>query len=451
MDWAGAAIVDQSTLDEADLVVYAGGLPGSTISPALAERVVTDTQPTLWLGPNLGQVADIEPGFESSFGWMPTAERITDAIEVAYGDTDLPRDTLASPLSGARVLDPARAEILATATTLSGDEIPYAIRSGSLTWFSENPAQWQSEADRGLVLADVLFDLLDPERPVRHRGLVRLEDIGPWADPEVLRSIADGLSERGVPFTMAVYPIWRDPQAQYELGSDIRLADRPEVVEAIEYATDRGGTVIMHGVTHQHGETPNPYAGTSGEDFEFYRTHIDENDDVVYDGPIEGDSAEWIRAQIRQGFAEFQAAGLELPTMFEFPHYAASAVDYAAIEDIFDARYERVTYPHGLLSGTEPGPLLQTDALPYPTIDIYGEFVIPENLGNVIPVGYNNNLPRDAATIVDSARRSLAVRDNVASFFFHPYLDADPLFEIVDGMTGLGYHFVAPGDITPGD
>lgn len=82
--------------------------------------------------------------------------------------------------------------------------------------------------------------------------------------------------------------------------------------------------------------------------------------------------------------------------------------------------------------------------------DVYGHLVVPENLGNVIEVGYNNNDPRTPEEIVENARRSRVVRDNVVGFFFHPYLDADLLAETVDGIVAAGYEFVPSTSVTTG-
>ena len=39
------------------------------------------------------------------------------------------------------------------------------------------------------------------------------------------------------------------------------------------------------------------------------------------------------------------------------------------------------------------------------------------------------------------------MRDGVASFFFHPYLDVAVLQEIVEGIRAAGYTFVGPHDM----
>ena len=47
-------------------------------------------------------------------------------------------------------------------------------------------------------------------------------------------------------------------------------------------------------------------------------------------------------------------------------------------------------------------------------------------------------------------RADVLVRDGVVGFFFHPYLDADLLAEVVDGIADLGYDFVPSTSITTG-
>jgi len=69
--------------------------------------------------------------------------------------------------------------------------------------------------------------------------------------------------------------------------------------------------------------------------------------------------------------------------------------------------------------------------------------VLPENLGNYIPVGYNGNASRSASAIVESARLNRVVRDGFASFFFHPIYEVGILREIVEGIKAEGYTFVS--------
>ena len=56
----------------------------------------------------------------------------------------------------------------------------------------------------------------------------------------------------------------------------------------------------------------------------------------------------------------------------------------------------------------------------------------------------NNNPPRPPSVIIANAQAELAVRQGVASFFFHPYYDVSYLQQIVQGIQALGYTFVSP-------
>src|SRR5947209_1892852 len=213
--------------------------------------------------------------------------------------------------------------------------------------------------------------------------------------------------------------------------------------------TSKGGTAIMHGYTHQYSNVANPYNGVSADDFEFFLAHVDvTTNDVVMDGPVPEDSTTWATNRIDASAKAFQAAKLTVPTMFEFPHYAGSAVDYKAVATKFTTRYERSLYFNGVLSGTTVNKTSYVGQFfPYVVKDVYGSKVIPENLGNYEPEAYNNHPARFPADIIATAKQNLVVRDGFASFFFHPYYDAAVLKQIVDGIKAQGYTFVSAASL----
>src|SRR6185369_3069292 len=105
---------------------------------------------------------------------------------------------------------------------------------------------------------------------------------------------------------------------------DYTLANKPKVVTELKYMQSHGGTLIMHGYTHQYSNVPNPYDAVSADDFEFYLAHIDSANNVVYDGPVKEDSTTWAAGRVMSSALTFAAVGLGTPTVFEPPHYAAS-------------------------------------------------------------------------------------------------------------------------------
>jgi uncharacterized protein YdaL len=427
-------------------VVYVGSTYDEPLPAAFLDDVTATRIPVLWMYNNIWQLTDRDPDFAATRGFHWKQLDTSPVSQVHYKGTSLTRD----PQSDGGIMeqdidDPAKASAVATAVRADGTTFPWAVRSGNFTYVGEIPFDYVDHDDRYLAFADLLFDLLAPATTERHRALVRIEDVGPNADPKNLRAVADYLYSRKVPFSVAVYPRYRDPKGAANSGraQDYALADRPEVVKALKYMQARGGTLLMHGYTHQYGNSANPYNGVSAADFEFYRTHVDGTDNVVQDGPITGDSTAWMNGRMSSAKEAFHAAGLSAPTIFEPPHYAASATDYKAITATLGKRYDRGLYFPGVLKGGTVDYSKPTDQFfPYAVRDVYGAAVVPENLGNVIPVGYNNNESRSPADIVASAKRNLVVRDGTASFFYHPYLGTDHLKAIVEGLQGIGYTFV---------
>jgi hypothetical protein len=84
---------------------------------------------------------------------------------------------------------------------------------------------------------------------------------------------------------------------------------------------------------------------------------------------------------------------------------------------------------------------------PYAVKDVYGTKVLPEDLGNVEIEPFFQFPTRFPAEIVADAARNLVIRDGVAAFYFHPFLDVDLLRQTVEGIQALGYTFVDPNTL----
>lgn len=438
-----------------DAVVYIGSTykgPLDVLSVAFLDDVLLGLRPVIWMYDNIWTLANRSPAFVTNFGFNPWVFDTSAISEVRYKGQSLTRYAPnPSGILNFSSVDPTKATVLAEAVRPDGTTLPWATRSGNLIYIGENPFAYISENDRYLVFADLLHTVLAPNTPERHRAMVRLEDIGPKADPSELRAIADYLSAEGVPFSFIVFPVYRDPKGALNNGvpEEIKLKDRPELVEALRYMQRKGGTMVLHGYTHQYRDVANPYNGVSGDDFEFYLAHEDPvTNFVVYDGPVPEDSQAWALGRIDSGIREIKAAGLSAPKIWEFPHYAGSAADYRAVAQRYTTRYDRGLYFGGTLTGK---PADHTKMIgqffPYLVKDVYGSLVLPENIGNYEPEAYNNHPARFPSDLIASARRNLVVRDGFASFFYHPYFGLDPLKQTVGGIKALGYTFVGPGNL----
>jgi uncharacterized protein YdaL len=438
-------------LQHHDAVVYLGSTFNEPLPKAFLDDVVGTKRPVLWLGSNLWQLERRAGNFEARYGFATDRLDRSRIGRVTYKGTTLTRrSTRTAGIMTYTGVDTSRVRVLAQAIRPDRTAIPWALRSRNLTYIGEIPFPYTSETDRVLAFHDLLFDLLAPRTRERHRALVRLEDITPVSDPADLRAAADFLHSEGIPFGFGVSPRYRDLHGKGDTGEpqDLLLRDAPELVETIRYLRKRGGVLVGHGYTHQWDGGENPYNGVSGDDVEFYRATETPGGRVHYAGPVPGDSLSWSDRRIAYMEREFQAAGLALPRIFEFPHYAASPSAYRAAARRYAVRWERSLYFGGLLRGGRADTThVASQAFPFVVRDVYGSKVLPENLGSIEPQPWHSYPARRPADIIEAAKANLVVRDGFASFFFHPFLDVRYLKRTVAGIEKLGYTFVSPASL----
>jgi hypothetical protein len=118
-------------------------------------------------------------------------------------------------------------------------ELPLIVREGD---------RWQvaTGLTNGLVgwlVADVLHDFLGVDHPDGATGLVVIENVGPLADPALLRKLADLLRGRLIPFTVAVQPAIRSSVPSERAV----ISENPKLADALRYMTESGGTIVLDG------------------------------------------------------------------------------------------------------------------------------------------------------------------------------------------------------------
>ena len=430
-------------------VIYVGSTFDEPLPTALLDDVLGGTRPVMWIDDNIWQLAARSPTFAATYGFMPFEYDTGDVAEVDYKGTALTRymDPGVGIMTYSEV---TTAKVLADAVHTNGAKSPWALRGSNLLYIGENPMSYVTSDDRYLAFCDLLFEVLASDTPERHRALVRIEDVSATTSPAALRAIADYLSSQSVPFSVATIPQYLDPLGAENDGvpRSISLRQAPSVASALRYMVSKGGTLIMHGYTHQFDAVANPYDGVSADDFEFYTAHVDAANYVVYDGPVPGDSRAWAAGRIAAGLHGFMAASLPTPTIFEFPHYAGSVEDSRAVRSSFSTVYHRGLYFGGMLTGAPPDYTHDIGVTyPFAAQDLFGFKVIPEDLGSYEPLPMNNNPPRLVADLLHTAHTSHVIRDGFASFYFHPYYPLSVLKQTVSGIKAAGYTFVAPSSL----
>lgn len=434
-----------------DATIYLGSSYDEAMPTCLFDDVLAGTRPVIWSFYNVWKLAWYAgDAWVAKYGWtLPAGFDTATYGSVTYKGRFLNRYAAnGSGLYPPVIVDPSKATVLAAAVGPAGAvSVPWAVRAGNLTYISELPFTYMSEEDRYLIFADLLFDALAPSTPERHRVVLRIEDISPVEDPQLLRDLADYLKDQGIPFGFSVISEYRDPLGYYNdgVGETVRLRHSPALVAALKHMQLQGGVMVMHGYTHQYRQLLNPYTAVSGDDTEFYRVIENADHTLTYVGPTPTDSVSATRNRIDSARLNFRRANLSVPSIFEFPHYAGSANAYKAANLEIPRRWERSLYFPGVLAGTAPSYRWMFGQLfPYPVRDIYGSYVLPENLGNIEPEPFYQFPTRFPADIVNAAEKNLVVRDGTAGFYFHPFFSLSYLQETVIGLRGLGYEFVSP-------
>jgi hypothetical protein len=382
-----------------DRVVVVGNDAVTPLPSVLLEDLARAGRPVLWLGYGLEQLpVDMATSFGFSPGYV-TQEEIPSGVE--YHGQRYPAKL--ADYHQIRIVSPS-AQVLAT--YVGGQEpVPYIVRGNNLWYVNGLPTLSPNYPDPNrdapsLVFADVLHDFFGSSLSGSHQAVIRLEDVSVHVDPDRVLQTVDYLYSQRVPFAIGVIPAQR-----LEDGSVVTLGERPELIEALRYAQNRGGTIVLHGYQHTFG---------SGEDFEFW--------DPERDAPIAGETWEMYASKVEAGIRTLRNNGIE-PRLWETPHYTASPLAYRVFSHYFS---------HAIENRDPVG------CVPYPTgPDEYGQMLIPETIGYINPAeGWTTN---------DQLRRAnllKIVRDGWAVGYYHPAsIPLSELKSLVSGLRQQGYTF----------
>jgi uncharacterized protein YdaL len=463
-----------------DASFYLGAYYANPLPQALLVEAASTSKPFVWFKYNIWDLTgDPSYNFSAQRGFTFTALRGMNATPstsnpnpgffdtvlyknlqfVKYYSWDSNTNVInADPDVGVTtVTDPARAQSVVTIRdTVTGEQIPYAMRSGNFWYIADIPFSYIGPRDRYLVFADLLHDMVAIAHPVSHRAMVRLEDMSAQTDPNYVKRLTDTLRNRKIRFSMGTTPHYTDPLGVYNNGvpETIPLSQASGLRSALNYGLARGGEIVLHGYTHQYDSTRNPYTAATGDDYEFWNINTN--------APVAEDSSAWASGRVQSAITELRGSGYTA-TAWETPHYRSSAVDSRAIATLFPTTYQRVVYftaDQPNFSASVGADYLAGQLYPYPiSEDFYGQRVLPENCGNIeydlSAIDPTSNVVYTWQDVYTNAQYALAVRDGFASFFFHPFL-LDPSLNVpalsdfqslVDGITKLGYTWTVPSRI----
>ncbi|EGT4879577.1 DUF2334 domain-containing protein [Clostridioides difficile] len=261
------------------------------------------------------------------------------------------------------------------------------------------------------IFCDSLNDIFNIKTFDKGRIFVRIEDVHAFREAKNLVEIADYLSSKNIPFTIALIPAYVNPKNH----KVITLSESPEIVKAIKYMQDKGGTVILHGYTHQYKKEE-----VSGEGYEFW--------DGKKDEPLKENMKIFVKDRVLNGLRVCIENGI-YPLAFEAPHYAMESEGYKELKKYFstymgqhqnnDKKFSTNTYPY-IIRDTEE-------------FNIF----IPENLGYIDP--------EDKFTfqnIKENLNKLSIVRGFSGGFFFHSYLNIEYLKNTIEYLEKQNIEFM---------
>lgn len=409
----------KNELQNYDFIFYIGYKLKNNVPKVFLNDVVATTKPIIWLNTGIVEFSK-SYDLKKLFGFnVASYDSVSGYDMVKSGSKVFTKGD--EHTSVIQIADKKSVQVLAYAySSKRKKETPYIIKSKNFMLFADSPFAYADETDRYLLFADMLHDILGEQHEESHSALIRIEDISPMDNPDKLRDIADLLSERGIPFLVSVIPFYVDPSTQ----TRVSMSDKPDLVDALKYMVKNGGSLIMHGVTHQ-------YKGVTASDFEFW--------DGQTNKPIKDETEAGIASKIEMGIQELMKNGL-YPIAWETPHYTASFKLYKTVAKYFGSAMEQRLAVEDF-EHSQYFPYIINN-------DLFGQKIYPENLGYV-PLDDNKNVSRaQVEHMIKAAKVNLNVRDGFAACFFHEFLDLDLLSELVDGIRALGYTYIDLQDET---
>ena len=308
-------------------------------------------------------------------------------------------------------------------------EFPFIMHQGN-TFYMATDSLFPPNS---IYLAEILNKMFEVETTEATPAYIRLEDVHPLSDPENLMAIAKELKQRNIPYMVATIPVYTDPKTKIEY----HFEDFPEVLEALKYMQENGGSIVLHGYTHQ-------YRGSeTGEGFEFWDT---ENQSPIYSGPdekftkisaLDFDSQEeylaavdeqhsfetdYIKTRLTKGVQELANYGL-YPLAFEAPHYTMSQNGYAVTSEIFS------TYVGQIQLSDEEWQIMNTAPYASKPSFLNGMLLLPETIGYVDP-----NLKEPVKEMMNASNLYQVADNGIIGGFYHPYLGVDGFKSLMDEM-----------------
>ncbi|PFF31370.1 hypothetical protein CN327_20505 [Bacillus cereus] len=376
--------------------------------------------PVLVLGQNVEQLSN-------RFSFITS-----DETDIRTHTIEYPTRKLKNELQEERLMKKIEAKGTTLAYALSADgNHPLIVHQGTSYYVATpNLFDWMSH-----YVGEMLFSYFE-QKPMTNKtsAYLRLEDVHPAVNVKQLKEIAELLKEKNLPYMITVIPVYKDP----ETGKTVYLKDNSELVDVLRFMQDNGGSIVMHGYTHQF------YDSETGEGFEFWdvktdqpirqpnhekpKTKEDFQSTEDYNKYVENGKAfeeKYTKDHIEKGITELVEAKL-YPVAFEAPHYTMSQKGYEILSQYFS------TYVGQLQLNDTTWKSMHSPAYISTPSFLHGMKLIPETVGFI-----EEDKPQAIAKMKERAVSIEKLSDGIIGAFYHPYLGVTPLKEVLKELESI--------------
>ncbi|MFD2043764.1 DUF2334 domain-containing protein [Ornithinibacillus salinisoli] len=308
------------------------------------------------------------------------------------------------------------------------EKYPVIIQDGQTSYIALNNLFSQEK----YAITHAMYDLFQLEKPKTHPAYIRLEDISPVSDPELVLEAGSYLLDKGIPVYLAMIPVYVNSNT----GEKITLEKKPKLRKALDELVRRGAYVISHGYTHSYR-----YAET-GEGFEFWDAELNQpittlNPEEIpekikmedqfaskgeynqYVNNLQKIETEYVQTKLQDSIHSLTKLEYT-PVAFEAPHYTMSSNGYNVVSTYFSALFGQMQ-----VSDKNWEVMINPLFISKPSI-LNGMTLYPETIGFV-----DDNLDDPIAEMEQSISNVVQVPGAVIGGFYHPYLGVDYLKEMV--------------------
>lgn len=279
-------------------------------------------------------------------------------------------------------------------------------------------------------LAEALHEVFAAKHNSSTQAYLRLEDIHPGVEATFVMEIARILKQRNIPYMVSVVPVYVNPETEEEY----HLLESPELIEALKFMQENGGSIIFHGYTDQYGTKE------TGDGFEFWNEErnspIYQNPDdntvmktresfqsqIDYENYLKTLETNYIKDRLNKGIQELVDYGL-YPLAFEAPHYAMSQNGYEVVSHYFSTLIGQIQLSDGDWRKMTESPYVSSPVF------LHGMTLLPETIRYV---RYED--PGSVQEMKSRVNDFTAVRDGMIGGFYHPFLGAKGLIELLDEL-----------------